>query len=54
MKVIVNMTKKCQRCGKNEGTKELHSCPYASEIHDDDTHNCNCCDDCAHECMMEI
>jgi len=44
---------KCQHCGAKvpEG---LHPCPYAEEIHCDDTPCCNCCDACAHECAMEI
>lgn len=45
---------KCQSCGKKEATSELHSCPYASEINDDDSESCNCCPDCEYECCMAI
>ena len=38
-------------CG-NPATTE-HECPFASEIHNDAT-PCTCCDDCAHECAMDI
>lgn len=31
-----------------------HPCPFASEIHGDDSTLCNCCDDCAHGCAIEI
>jgi len=44
----------CQNC-KNKVPDVLHSCPYQEEIHDNtDTKNCNCCDDCMHECLMDI
>ncbi len=43
---------KC-RCGK-EGNP-LHSCPYASEIGGNDNEEyCNCCDECRHQCAMDI
>jgi hypothetical protein len=48
-----SMAEKCDRCGKP--SSGLHSCPYASEINDnDDPEYCNCCDDCTHECCMDI
>lgn len=41
------------KCGaESEG---YHSCPYASDIVDDDSEDhCNCCERCTDECMMEI
>ena len=42
----------CQRGCGNEATAP-HTCPFASEIQDDET-LCNCCPDCAHECAMDI
>lgn len=34
---------------------EPHSCPFASEINDNDNPEyCTCCDDCTHECRMDI
>ena len=42
------------KCGKNPAT-ESHSCPYAEDIGDnDDPDYCTCCDDCRHECCMDI
>lgn len=41
----------CQNCS-NPG-KEEHTCPFAEEIHNDYT-ECNCCDQCCHNCAMEI
>ena len=42
------------RCGNNPAT-ELHSCPFAEEINgNDDPEFCTCCDDCRHECCMDI
>ena len=39
--------------GKGQA-QEPHTCPYQSEINDDKTTLCTCCDDCAHECAMDI
>ena len=44
---------KCQRCSK-EGTNNLHSCPYDEDINGDYEDKCNCCEDCQHECAMDI
>lgn len=43
----------CQSCHKVEASG-LHSCPFSEEIHDNSTTLCNCCDDCTHECAMDI
>ena len=44
----------CDQCGRMEGTKEFHSCPYASDIAGDDSKNCNCCSDCTYTCAQDI
>jgi hypothetical protein len=33
---------------------EPHTCPFAEEINDDGETLCRCCDDCTHECAMDI
>lgn len=42
----------------NEGCEndvnEPHPCPFREEIWDDDEFACRCCDDCTHECAMDI
>lgn len=45
---------KCEKCESDKGTEEMHSCPYASEINDDYSESCNCCEKCEHECCMDI
>ncbi len=45
---------KCQSCKTGEGTEELHSCPYNSDIYEDDSECCNCCEDCVQECADDI
>jgi hypothetical protein len=40
-------------CCENQPEEE-HTCPYKSEISDDDESLCTCCEDCAHECAMDI
>lgn len=45
--------KKCQKCGKPvDGC--LHSCPFAEEMSDDYSENCNCCSECSGDCAMDI
>ena len=42
------------RCG-NTPANPPHPCPYAEEIggnHEEEY--CDCCDDCRHECAMDI
>lgn len=39
-------------CGHPEAS--IRNCPYQSEISGDDEQRCECCDDCAHECAMDI
>ncbi len=41
----------CQ--GKNPGDDD-HTCPYQSEINDDNESLCNCCADCSYECALAI
>ncbi len=44
----------CQKCNFSEGTEKLHACPLQDDIYDDDTEQCNCCEECTHECAMDI
>jgi hypothetical protein len=41
----------CSRCGNESGKPGI--CPYDHEINDRLT-ECICCDDCRHECAMDI
>jgi len=43
---------KCEGCGKNDKA-DRHKCPFKVEINEDHT-ECVCCEDCEHECAMEI
>lgn len=40
---------KCGRAGE-----EMHTCPYKSEINNDDETLCNCCAECAQQCAWDI
>lgn len=51
--VLLVEVPKCSRCNKNEAQEE-HACPYAEEINDDAESLCECCDECRHECCMDI
>jgi hypothetical protein len=33
---------------------ELHECPFAAEIHDDDSPVCTCCPECTYQCALDI
>ncbi len=41
------------RAGCDNHSTEEHTCPYATEINDDNR-LCTCCADCQHECAMDI
>lgn len=43
----------CRRC-KSNTAKESHGCPYAEDIGGDYDTKCDCCDDCEHQCAMDI
>lgn len=43
----------CDSCSKNP-ENESHVCPYRSEICDDCETECNCCDECTHNCVESI
>ena len=46
--------KVCSRCEKNPADC-LHSCPYQSDINDnEDPEYCDCCQNCTYECAMDI
>jgi hypothetical protein len=50
-----NEENKLCKCGKNPPSPDLHSCPFAVEIADnDDEDYCDCCDDCIYECAMDV
>ena len=52
---VVQEERKCGKGNCNNPSPGFHSCPYASEINgNDDEDYCDCCDDCAHECAMDI
>lgn len=40
------------KCGK--APRDLHPCPFASDVYDDQESLCNCCDNCANDCAMDI
>lgn len=44
----------CERCHKNPASNEVHSCPYNEDVNNDHEPCCTCCDDCMHECAMDI
>jgi hypothetical protein len=44
---------KCGSCNLNP-SNEGHTCPYAEEINNNEKTLCDCCDECTHECCMDI
>lgn len=46
--LLIHACNKCKKPGNPETT-----CPYSSEIHNE-TVECGCCEDCRHECAMDI
>lgn len=49
VKVKAPKCPKCRKLGRPD-----HTCPYGAEINGDTKSLCNCCDDCAYECAMDI
>jgi len=58
---------KCTKCSEIEtwrmrsradqsiqNAAELHTCPFNEDVHGDYETLCNCCEHCAHDCVMEI
>lgn len=41
-------------CGCGAPVEDEHPCPYKSEIHDDHTTLCQCCEDCERECHNNV
>ena len=55
LQMVVSDSYVCDTCNSNKGTEFNHSCPYNSEINNDDSDDCcNCCDKCVNECCMAI
>ena len=50
---------KIQGCGgrtgcKNEQSGDSHPCPFQEDVNNDSDFECFCCEDCTHECAMDI
>ena len=43
----------CKRCQHNDACKP-HTCPYLVDIYNDCETLCNCCEECMHECSMDV
>lgn len=43
----------CEKCQEHPA-ESMHTCPYASDIHDDRETLCNCCEECTYQCRMDI
>lgn len=44
---------KCERDGCENEACELHTCPFKSDINNDDETLCNCCDSCKRSCWED-
>ena len=42
----------CSDC-KNSPS-DSHTCPYQKGVNNDSEYECTCCEDCEHECAMDI
>lgn len=43
----------CSRCDRRPANA-MHTCPYQSEINDDNETECDCCDVCQQDCCDDI
>lgn len=53
-KTIKGKCGKCKNCKECANNKVLHTCPYQSDVNNDDEFMCSCCDNCTDDCAMEI
>jgi len=44
---------RCKKCGVGIA-QPMHACPYKSDMDNDSTTKCNCCDDCQYNCAQEV
>lgn len=35
-------------------TEEYHTCPFEEDVNNDAQFKCMCCDECEHQCAMDI
>lgn len=43
-----------ERCPHTRRHLPPHICPYRDDVNGDSETLCNCCEDCTHECAMDI
>lgn len=43
----------CGKCHVNKG-QDSHTCPFKVEINNDSATKCRCCNECRHECAMDV
>ena len=44
-----------EECRCHEMTEDdMHPCPYAQDIEDDNESLCNCCNSCTEDCALDI
>ena len=41
-------------CCEKKPAQDMHTCPFAEEIHGDEESLCNCCEDCETKCCDDI
>ena len=44
--------KKCMGC--NKIGQDDHLCPFKEEVNNDEKSLCNCCEECTHDCLMDV
>jgi len=42
-----------EKCTCDQDAEE-HTCPFKSDVHDDNETLCTCCKYCTHQCAMDI
>lgn len=50
--ISVETSSECRCCG-GIPSADFHTCPYKDDIYSDQS-LCNCCEDCQHQCAMDI
>jgi hypothetical protein len=51
--VATHGTPLCWQCDIRHG-KTAHTCPFQSDVHNNDDFTCNCCEKCTDDCAQSI
>lgn len=52
--VLKSSSKEENKCTCGDPSIEGHTCPFSADVWDDFKSLCSCCEECEHQCAMDI